>query len=506
MTHTSTVLVVENFATFEHKAYNPKTEIESWKFDQDLPKEGFPIRPVGGINRTPIDHGALVLNRLVGNIEIPYSQNHSDTFNLSSDLQEKEGKTEQSQKTIGTAPEGTKIIYSYLTDKVEDINLNITPLSGMIDKINTKEARVNFLNNVYQKAENKEIKLDVISMSDSYGDVGSQELMKIEILDQGLGCLSTPMRYLNNKDTEKEKELKIKEQWEDKDTLEKKHPELLVFSSKSRAKFDEFSKKYRNLKGDIKEKLKDKDLQILLQELHDTLLENVTNLKNNGKLTDKNYKYFNRLLSEGLNALKYDPATGKFPYLEQEKETISKLFERGQLLYDNYTEIKQKFKAKNIPFFSVDMAKDYGIEVHGLNQDGTINMDNEDSRRPKTLSAENTFLFPNEKICSPKSYKTNNEMYNNNSKGGISSLVPSMAGLFAQARSINPTINMKSFIQTLKKSCEDFGNKKFKPASDKNGLYGGYVVDNEVIERFKTKVQENYRAQQELARRMQNSK
>ena len=144
------------------------------------------------------------------------------------------------------------------------------------------------------------------------------------------------------------------------------------------------------------------------------------------------------------------------------------------------------------------MAKDYGIEVHGLNQDGTINMENEDSRRPKTLSAENTFLFPNHQICFPCSYKTNNEMYNEAKRGGISSLVPSMVGLFVQARSIDPNINMRSFIQTLKKSCNNC--KKFKEANNKNGLYGGHIVDETVITKLKTNIKQQYLAREEALR------
>ena len=82
MRHTPTILVLETFATFEHEAYNPNTKFQHLKYKEEILKEGLPQRPEGGINRCSIDHGALVLNRLVGNQEILYSKNHSDIFTL----------------------------------------------------------------------------------------------------------------------------------------------------------------------------------------------------------------------------------------------------------------------------------------------------------------------------------------------------------------------------------------------------------------------------------------
>ncbi len=505
MLNTSTVLVVENFATFEHKAYNPKTEIESWKFDQDLPKKGFPIRPDEGVNRTSIDHGALVLNRLVGNIEIPYSQNHSDTFTLSTDLQEKVGNTEQSQKTIGTAPEGTKILYSYLTDKVEEKNPDTTLFSIMKGFMESKKTRADFLNHIYEKTKNREIKLDAISMSDSIEELNNSQLMEIEMLDKTIGLILTPANILKQKDIDKKQKLKSSGK-EFKDTERTYFQENKIMDEKiitlMKRKGQELGTK--GSPTHHRERFKDESVQAAWQNYIKAMQKHINKPIIKKNITEEEFQYMSQILLEGSKALEYDKDKDEFPHFQ--KPEFAPLLEEGKEIYQNYTKIKENFKAKNIPFFSVDMAKDYGIEVHGLNQDGTINTGNEDSRRPKTLSAEDTFLFPNQKICFPKSYKTNNEMYNEENRGGISSLVPSMAGVFLQARSINPTINMKTFIQTLKKSCEDFGNKKFKPASDKNGLYGGYVVDNEVIERLRTKVQEHYIAQQKSVRRIQNSK
>ena len=482
MTYTPTILVLENFATFEHNAYNPKTTFKYWEKGQDLPKEGLPKRPEGGINRSSIDHGALVLNRLVGNQEILYSESHSGIFTLPDNLQKDDEISSQSQKAIGTAPEGTNIIYAYITNSTETKDSHTTLFSIMKDHLESKKTRTNFLKHIHSKIENKEIKLDAISMSDSFEELNNPELMEIEMLDKAIALITMPARILKQKDIDQKRKLKAAEKLEDNEELKNK-----LFSNENETIYNELRNAIRSKSKDLRiagqpshfrEILKDKNVQISCQSYINYMQEHINNLYHDKKIDKEEFQYMGQLLTEGGKAIEYNKEKDEFPYFQRPE--FKPLLNKGKEIYSEYSKIKAQFNKKNIPVFTVDMAIDYDIEVHGLNLDGTVNKGNEDSRRPKKLTAKKTFLLPNQQICSPCSYKTNNEMYNDAGRGGISSLVPAMTGIFAQARSIDPKIKINTFINELKLSATSV-------KTDSN-IYGGYKCDDVTIKNLQKRL------------------
>ena len=71
-------------------------------------------------------------------------------------------------------------------------------------------------------------------------------------------------------------------------------------------------------------------------------------------------------------------------------------------------------------------------------------------------------------------------MYNDAGRGGISSLVPAMTGIFAQARSIDPKIKINTFINELKLSATSV-------KTDSN-IYGGYKCDDVTIKNLQKRL------------------
>ncbi len=373
-----TVVVLESNDTYTHSAYGNS---DIYIFQNNCLSRGLPDRDKEYVQEG-FDHGALVLNRIIG-------------------------------KDIGLAP-NVRVIY------VSSQSIG----RGSFDRLKKLKSLLSY-------AQRHNICIDAISISDTISHAWRPELLLNETAAKQFGCLARSVLKMESEDVE------------------------------MKGLFDcfELARKQASVRNNyFLQDLREKEVQLRL----DNLYRYVSNCSSD--------KYTNILFS--LNVLKGIAVGHKNLMLSCE---INNMLIKEQGAQGLWQEIQSDAQKQGIAIFSVETCLEHKIGLHGINAVGEVFCDAEDERIHVRCDADKTFLFPNGCIRVPDSYR-GRESYTEIARGGLSSLIPSIAGMFVRGRAMKPDLTMSQFLKFLKYSA---GEKRFSS----NGLYAGYVVNPQEFDR-----------------------
>lgn len=373
-----TVVVLESNDTYAHSAYG---DSDIYVFQNDCLSRGLPDRDKEHVQEG-FDHGALVLNRIIG-------------------------------KDIGLAP-NARVIYvsSQSTGR------------GSFDRLKKLKSLLSY-------AQRHNMCIDAISISDTVSHVWRPELLLNETAAKQFGCLARSVLKMEPEDAEVKR------------------------------LFDRFeqARKQASARNDyFLQDLREKEVQLRLDNLYRYVLKRSSD------------KYTNILFS--LNILKDISVGHKNLMLSCE---INNMLVKEQGAQRLWQEIQADAQKQGIAIFSVETCLEHKIGLHGINAIGKVFGDAEDERIHVRCDSDKTFLFPNGCMRVPDSYR-GRDAYTEIARGGLSSLIPSMAGMFVRGRAMKPDLTMSQFLKFLKYSA---GEKRFSS----NGVYAGYVVNPREFDR-----------------------
>ncbi len=395
MVYQPTVVVLDYDDVFKHEAFQDadilyvnKEWLSSNKESNPLSK-GLPtLSSVEAQKRKDVmrvDHGALVLNRLVG-------------------------------KECGTSPQA-RVIYvpSQRGEKsIDDLQ--------------------KVLSHLHQKGE----AVDAISVSDMMATIWAPNILKNERIGQQLSCAYFSMKQC---------------------CLESQNPKHQAVWECFKSWVSRLEKESSSLEQDVLLP----SSQHILKEVQACSLE-----------MPRSAKYGE--LGRSVDGLIVSP-DGKLPCLAD----CDKQIEQARTAQKKWQHMCAECaagvygKGRETAVFTCDLPETYGYDLHDLDKNGKPFQTKVDMRiEGPRVSKDKVFLLPNEGIPEPDTWGRTPSGYRSASRGGLSSLVSSLAGVFLTARSIQPELTVSDFWTTLKETG--------RPLMNDNQQYGGYRVDSASIQ------------------------
>ncbi len=383
------ILVVESYPTYADSVFYRK-DIHFYHLschDSAL-QTGLPSPSIQKANHgKTVDHGRLVLSCLAG----------------------KNGLTETGEE--GTAPQEANIVYAYTEKTFQKPDFTQDIFSLFTKQLLDKTKR----NDLLKKCLYGTTKIDVVSLSDSTDILLNTDDMKYHLIDNCLGAIS----YMCEQSTPEEK---LKSTGNQPTPTEKM--------------FDEMGEVFKKYTGNTEEIVKSRSFQKTLREVRQKYFEYV---RNNIKSFPED-RIKTQFVLKGFDALIIPLNETELPILKNHSPVDFKVLQQQLMQRANeYDYLKQQIQKEGIAFMSVDLPKDYRINVRGFNKNGDIYEKNENARNPDQLPPERTVLFLNEFV---KSNGTKGQ-------GGISLLIPKLAGLVAAAKEANSNLTPQEIFELI---------------------------------------------------------
>ena len=373
---------------------------------------GLPNSPQQSATNNTYDHGALVLNSIIGHKNGPI-------------------KTFDNVRIIYTHTPVPENNNRFPSDETDFVSFHKKALKA---NINIWKQRITLLENI----AHSNLHVDAISISDKFEIVADRSAIINQILDYhaaGFAFTRSDKYPIQENDPHLEQlgeacRLEVITQINQNITLE----DIL--------KNDKFQEKL-------------KELKIYLSKI---------------KPTTAIGKQRHKLAQLYIQKISLSPQTGNLICLDEMHDTILEVLDLGkQLPSKMQSAIHALQRNKKCAFFCVDMYPFTGIGVHGLDtSDNQVYQLPEDPRMPFISPQTDTFIFPNASVAFPDSRISDTAITSEKERGGLSSLVPLVAAYYTLGKSLYPQLTLEQFKQKAKESgicCID---------TTKN--YGGYII------------------------------